>query len=36
VILASKGYPDSLTFGLLTNNSQVKKAPGTTTANAWK
>jgi pilus assembly protein CpaB len=36
VILASKGYPDSLTFGLLTNNSKVKKAPGTTTANAWK
>ena len=36
VILASKGYPDSLTFGLLTNTSQVKKGPGTTTANAWK
>jgi pilus assembly protein CpaB len=36
VILASKGYPDSLTFGLLTNTSQVKKGPGTTTANVWK
>jgi pilus assembly protein CpaB len=36
VILASKGYPDSLTFGLLSNTSQVKKGPGTTTANVWK
>jgi len=36
VILASKGVPDSLTFGLLTNTSQVKKGPGTSTANVWK
>jgi len=36
VILASKGVPDSLTFGLLTNTSEVKKGPGTSTANVWK
>ena len=37
VILAQKGATtDALTFGLLTNTSQVKKGPGTTSANVWK
>jgi pilus assembly protein CpaB len=37
IILAQKGdSSDALTFGLLTNTSQVKKGPGTTTANVWK
>lgn len=36
VILATKGYSDTLTFGLLNTASQVKKGPGTTLANVWK
>jgi pilus assembly protein CpaB len=38
IILAQKGAgaSDALTFGLLTNTSQIKKGPGTTEANVWK
>jgi pilus assembly protein CpaB len=37
IILAQEsGSSAPLTFGLLTNTSQVKKGPGTTTANVWK
>ena len=37
IILAQdSGTTNSLTFGLLTNTSQVKQGPGTTTANVWK
>jgi pilus assembly protein CpaB len=38
IILAQKGAgsADALTFGLLTNTSQIKQGPGTTQANVWK